>query len=74
MKDVSCACPSCGTGLESVVGWARLVTDEPVVLAYQGRWGLRESWPVGGAEEVSVTCPRCGIPSTVGRHHPVACA
>jgi hypothetical protein len=74
MKISMCECPTCGWGLDIVLAWTRLVTDEPVELAYQGPWGLDASWPVGGAAEVSVTCPCCGIPSTVGRNCPSAAA
>jgi hypothetical protein len=66
-------CPTCGEGLEVVLAWACLVTEEPAEMPYRGPWGIDATWTVGGAEEVSVTCPHCSIPSTVGRHCPVAC-
>ena len=72
MKISMCECPACRKGLDNVLAWARLVTEEPVELAHQGPWGLDASWTVGGADEVSVTCPGCGAQSTVGRNCPVA--
>lgn len=74
MKISMCGCPVCGEGLTIVLAWARLVTQAPVELAYQGPWGLTASWAVGGADEVLVTCRGCGAPSTLGRNCPVASA
>ena len=74
MKISMCECPTCGEGLQIVMAWARLVTEAPVELPYQGPWGLAASWTVGGVDEVSVTCRGCGEPSTVGRNCPVAVA
>jgi hypothetical protein len=71
MKNSVCACPHCGSGLDAVMAWARLVTDEPTELTYR-IWGLEACWAVGGAEELAVTCPCCGAPSTAGRNCPVA--
>lgn len=74
MRMSICECPTCGERLDTSLAWARLVTEEPIELAYQGPWGLEASWAVGGVDEVSVTCPGCGAPSTVGRNCPVASA
>ena len=74
MKISMCECPTCGEGLDTVLAWARLVTEDPVELAYQGTWGLAAGWFGAGGYEVSVTCRRCGGPSTVGRNCPVASA
>ena len=34
MKISMCECPTCGEGLDVVLAWARLVTEEPIELAY----------------------------------------
>lgn len=74
MKISMCECPTCGKGIDTALAWTRLVTADPVELAYQGTWGLTAGWFGGGAHEVSVTCGCCGVPSTVGRDCPVAAA
>ena len=74
MSHPPCPCPSCGLGLDVVVGWARLVTDEPTILKYRGAWGIEDQVAVGGAPEVAVRCPRCCTESHVGRDCPLAAA
>jgi hypothetical protein len=69
-----CACFVCGKGLNTVMSWARLVTEEPEVLTCEGPWGQDEVVAVRGDQEVSVACPRCGVLNAVGRNCPAAAA
>ena len=74
MSKSICGCPTCGCDLEPVVRWARLVTQEPIEVAYQGLWGLDSSWTFGGVQVLDVRCHSCGDPSTVERNWPIAAA